>query len=118
MKICSNHKDYEVPLIYTYAWMYYEYWCPFCGCHEGMLGAGENVKETVKLKKRLAIYKKATGEYRHAMGVLVCCSTGWEGVQTKPEYLPEKEKERLKKIREKGWELNKKAEELKLTPNK
>ena len=51
MKICSNHRDYEVPLIYTFAWNYNEYWCPYCGCHEGMMGAGEEVEETEELKK-------------------------------------------------------------------
>ncbi len=112
MKICSSHGEYQVPLIYTFSWSYYEFWCPFCDKHEGMMGAGEEVEETEELKKRSQLYEKATEKYRHAMGVLVCSSTEWEGVQTKPEDLPEKEKERLKKIREKGWELNKKIEDL------
>ena len=113
MKICSSHRDYEVPLICTFSWPYNEFWCPYCNKHEGMMGAGEDVEETEELKKRLELYKEATKEYRHAMGVKVCVSTLWDGVQTKPEDLPEEEKERLKKIREKGWELNQKAEDLK-----
>ena len=112
IRICSSHRDYEVPLIWTFSWNNYEYWCPYCDEHEGALGAGEIVEETEVLKKRLELYKKATKEYVHAMGVAVCVSTLWEGEQTKPKDLPEKEKERLKKIREKGWKLNKKIEDL------
>ena len=112
MRICSAHGDYKVPLIYTFAWNYYEFWCPYCGNHYGFLGAGEEVKETEKLKKRLELYKKATKEYRHAMGILVCSSTEWKGVQTKPEDLPEEEKNRLAEVR-KTWKLNQKAEDLK-----
>ena len=57
------------------------------------------------------LYEKATKEYRHAMGVLVCASTEWNGVQTKPEDLPQEEKDRLAKLR--TWKLNVKAEDLK-----
>ena len=113
MKICSSHRDYEVPLIYTFSWRYNEYWCPYCDKYEGMMGAGEDIEETKELKKRLKLYEEATKEYRHAIGVLVCCSTEWKRVQTKPDDLPEKEKERLSNIRKKGWELNIKAEDLK-----
>ncbi|KKK89056.1 hypothetical protein LCGC14_2736900, partial [marine sediment metagenome] len=63
MKICSEHRDYEVPLIYTYSWAYNEYWCPYCDKHEGMMGAGEEVPETDELNKRLELYKEATKEY-------------------------------------------------------
>lgn len=117
MKICSEHRQdenyYEVPLIWTYSWAYNEYWCPYCGKHEGMLGAGMDVKDTNELKKRKKLYEKATKEYRHAVGVSVCSGTTWKGEMIKPEDLPDEEKLRLKKIREKGWKLNVKAEELK-----
>lgn len=111
MKICSSHQDYQVPLVSTMAWNYSEYWCPYCDKHEGMMGAGENVGETEELEKRGELYKKATEEYRHAIGVLVCVSTEWKGVQTKPEDLPQEEKDRLAKLR--TWKLNVKAEDLK-----
>ncbi len=113
MIICSNHQEYQVPLIYTFSWAYNEYWCPYCDKHEGMMGAGENVEETEELKKRSELYEKATEEYRNSMGILICESTEWEGEQTKPEDLPEEEKKRLQKIRDKGWELNVKVEDLK-----
>ena len=113
MKICSSHRDYEVPLIFTFAWNYNEYWCPYCDKHEGAMGAGEEVEETTELKKRLKLYEEATKDYRHAMAMLVCSSTDWKGVQTKPEDLPEEEKNRLKEVRKKGWKLNIKIEDLK-----
>lgn len=108
MIICSNHQDYKVPLISTMAWNSYEFWCPYCDKHEGMLGAGESVDEIKELKKRLKSYLKATSDYRHAMGVLVCAETQWEGEYIKPENLPQEEKDRLEKLRH--WELNKKIE--------
>ncbi len=122
---CLNHVDrdllkqeainrnYEVPLIYTFSWNYYEYWCPYCDTHEGMMGAGENVEETKELKKRLKLFEEVTKDYIHAMGVLGCFSTKWKEEQIKPEDLPKEEKDRLQTIRDKGWELNKKVEDLK-----
>ena len=112
MRICLKHQEYEVPLIWTFSWKYNEYWCPYCDVHEGAMGAGEGVPDSNELKKRLELYEKATEEYRNAMGIAICSSTLWEEVQTKPEDLPEEEKERLKKIREKGWKLNIKIEDL------
>lgn len=111
MKICSNHQDYLVPLIWTYSWNGAEYWCPYCDSHNGMLDVEVDHKFTEELEKRLKLYEKATEDYRHAMGVLVCASTEWKGVQTKPQDLPQEEKDRLAKLR--NWELNVKAEDLK-----
>ncbi len=113
MKICFSHRNYEVPLIYTYSWAYNEYWCPYCDMHEGMMGAGVDVTKTKELEDRLKLYKKATEEYMHAVGVSACSGTTWKGEMIKPEDLPDEEKERLKKIREKGWKLNMKIEDLK-----
>ncbi len=112
MRICSNHQEYQVPLIWTFSWNSYEYWCPYCDKHEGALGAGERVEETDELKERLELFEKATKEYVHAMGVKVCSSTEWKGVQTEPKDLPDEEKERLQKLRDKGWKLNVKVEDL------
>ncbi len=113
MIICRNHIEYQVPLIWTFAWNGAEYWCPYCGSHTGAMGGGDKIEETEELKKRLELYEKATKEYINAIGVPTCVSTEWEGVQTKPEDLPEEEKERLSKIRKEGWKLNIKVEDLK-----
>ena len=112
VKICSNHQYYKVPLIYTYAWNNYEYWCPFCGCHEGMLGAGDDVDDTEELKKRGKSYEKATEEYLHARSTLICSETKWEEKWIKPSELPEAEKKRLFELQD-SWKLNRKVEEIK-----
>ena len=109
MKICSDHQDYQVPLIYTYAWNGFEYWCPFCGKHEGMLGAGKDVEDTEELKNRIELYNIATLEFLSARCTLICAETMWRGERIKPIELPEEEIARLKKLCE-TWELNKKVE--------
>ena len=40
MKICDRHDEYEVPLIWTFAFSGCEYWCPYCGNKGGMMGTG------------------------------------------------------------------------------
>jgi len=72
IKICSRHSEYKVPLIYTFAFPHYEYWCPYCGAVEGMLGAGKNVDVTEVLIGRRAIYEKASKVYLSANGKLCC----------------------------------------------
>ena len=113
MIICSDHQDYQVPLIYTYAWNGAEYWCPYCNCHLGMLEAREDVEETEELKKRLKLFKKATEEFRGARGTLICAETGWKGEWVKPKDLPKEEIERLQKIVKIAWKENIKIEDLK-----
>lgn len=43
IKICDNHEK-QVPLLWTFKFDGYEYWCPYCGYKCGMLGAGKTVK--------------------------------------------------------------------------
>ena len=57
IKICDRH-DYQMPLIWTFAFNSTEYWCPYCGRKEGMLGAGEDVPFTWKLWNRYIKYKR------------------------------------------------------------
>ena len=112
MRICSYHQDYETPLIWTYAFRGAEYWCPYCGFSGGMLGSGDAIEETEELKKRLEIYEKLSEDYLHAHGTTYCIETMWKGERVKLGDLPEEEKQRLAKIREEGWKLNIKAEDL------
>ena len=112
IKICTAHQDYQVPLIYTFSWNHYEYWCPYCDVHEGMMGAGKDVQITKTLLDRKALYKKLTEDYIHAMGVAVCSATTWKGEVISPTDLPQEEKTRLAEIR-KAWTFMKKAEEIK-----
>jgi len=113
MKICSHHKNYKVPLIWTFAWNGYECWCPYCDGHWDMFGSGMKTQETEELKNRLELYKEATAEYRGARGTLICEKTMWKKEYIKPSELPKEEIERLNKIVEKGWKLNIKIEDLK-----
>jgi len=112
IKICNNH-DYKVPLIWTFAFMGAEYWCPYCGFEGGMLGSGKNVKKTKKLKIKRREYYKATKEYLHAHAVTYATGTKWEGETIHPNELPQEEKKRLEEIRETGWKLETKVEDIK-----
>ena len=109
IKICLGHEEYQVPLIFTFAWDNCEYWCPYCGCHGGMLGAGEQVSKTPELTKRKEAYTKATEEYLNARCILICSKTEYKGKRIKPSELPKEELERLRKIAT-SWELKKKIE--------
>lgn len=103
IKICSNHEEYQVPLLWTFAFRGAEFWCPFCGRSEGMLGAGEDVEETEDLIKRREIYKTRTAVYLDAIGTEICASLMYEGERISPEELPQEEKDRLSIIRKTGW---------------
>lgn len=99
--ICKGHQEYQVPLIWTFAFNGYEWWCPFCGAKGGMLGTGKEVEKTKVLDGRLKKYEELSKDYLHAMGVLSCAETKYNGKWIKPEDLPKGEKKRLAKIREK-----------------
>lgn len=113
IRICNNHQNYPTPLIWTFAFSGAEYWCPYCGKQEGMLGAGELVENTGELKKREEAYKKLYREYCHAHGVTSASLTEWEGKDIPPSELPEEEKNRLAKIRQLSWKPNIKVEDVK-----
>ena len=112
IKICDNHSGYEVPLIWTFAFMGCEYWCPYCGFKGGMLGSGHDVEITDKLKIRLEKYKKFSNLYLNAKKNFVCYKTEWMGKYLKPSDLPEKEKNRLRKIID-DWKYHIKIENQK-----
>ncbi len=112
MKICPNHQNYKVPLIWTFAFPHKEYWCPYCGYTVGMLGIGDSINVTKAVTKRLSLYEKFSVDFIHATGVLSCCETTWKGERIKPQDLPKKEKQRLAKIRE-NWKYKIKLEKTK-----
>ena len=99
IKICARHQDYRVPLIWTFAFMGAEYWCPYCGFTGGVFGSGIQVNKTPELIKRKESYEESTKEYLHAQGTTYCSETKWNGKFIKPGDLPQEEKEKLKKIR-------------------
>jgi hypothetical protein len=66
IKICSQHQDYQVPLIWTFAFIGAEYWCPHCGNTSGMMGAGESVPITPELVALLQTFTRLSHPYLHA----------------------------------------------------
>lgn len=105
MKICANHTDYEVPLIWTFAFPGAEYWCAYCGNSTGMLGEYEDVEETRDLLKRLKKYEKRSRKFLHANASLVADSIKYEGKRITPDDLPQEEKDKDQKIRDE-WEYH------------
>lgn len=110
IKICENH-DYEVPLIYTFAFIGAEYWCPYCGYTGGMFGSGKDVKVTEKLMGRLYLYKQHSKAMLDATGGLICCARKLNGGKIKPENYPENMRKELVEMA-KNWEYNKRATSL------
>ncbi len=110
IRICSNHDDYQVPLIWTYAFNGCEYWCPYCGFTGGMMGSGDLFPETEELVERKNKYKELSLEYLDALSTLGCSSLEFEGKRISPNDLPEIEKDRLKNAID-SWKDNVKLTE-------
>lgn len=98
IKICRRHQDRPTPLIWTFAFDGAEYWCPACGCNEGMMGAGEDVEETPELKQSLKDWKKKTKKFLEARSTLVCHRLKYKGEYIKPSELPKKVLDKKRKI--------------------
>ena len=63
MIVCN---ECGIPLVWTFHWAYYEYYCLGCGGHWGMLGAGKRIKSTPELEKQSKYLRKlwkALGHY-------------------------------------------------------
>ena len=95
---CCNRHDENVQLVWTFAFPGAEYWCPYCGAHYGMMGAGEVRELTFAERREMIKYRKIGKEYLNAMSTFNCSALMWEGKQITPDELPEEEKTRLKKI--------------------
>lgn len=98
IKVCSNHSEKQIPLIWTFAFPGAEYWCPYCGYTSGMFGAGENVPLTPELKIAAKEWGKRGKEFLSARSSLVCDMLKYKGKYIKPSELPKKEIEKRKKI--------------------
>jgi hypothetical protein len=95
--ICENH-DYQVPLIWTFAFIGAEYWCPYCGYVGGMLGAGKRVPKTVELVGRREIYSEYYKDYLHAHGLGYCTSTLIDNIRVKRENFSQEMRETVDKF--------------------
>lgn len=100
--ICSSHPEYPTQLIWTFAFPYAEWWCPACGKHEGMLGAGKDVKWTWAIHHRYLKHKKASRKYLRANGVLNCSRFKYRGKWIEPVNMPDKAKIYYRK-QSKSW---------------
>jgi hypothetical protein len=98
IRICKDHQDeLQTPLIWTFAFRFNEYWCPYCGKNEGMLGAGEKVKSTPELRNRLISFRKLSEDFLDANCAQVCVSMEWEGKTITYDQLPQEEKDKKQK---------------------
>lgn len=93
--ICGSHEYYQVPLIWTFAFPGWEYWCPYCGGGGGMLGTGTRVQNTPELETRLNRYTDASKDFLKYNALLCCEKTKWNDEWISPENLPQEEKDRL-----------------------
>ena len=75
IKVCPKC---QTPLIWTFCFPYCEYFCLNCGYKHGMLGAGEDIKLTKKLKLKKdivdSIWKQLYGKGRLLPTGLFGCS--------------------------------------------
>lgn len=91
IRICSDHQNRErVPLIWTFAFNGAEYWCPGCGNTYGMLGAGDTVTSTSKLRERLENYKLESRQFLKAKSLLICYKTKYCGQWITFAEMPER----------------------------
>ncbi len=103
ISICSGHQEYQVPMIWTFAFPGAELWCPYCGHGTGSpFGDDVEVAYTDLLGDRQKAYKKFTEEFLDAVSTLSCSQTEWKGEMIAPIDLPDEEKVRLKEISE-NW---------------
>ncbi len=98
IRICTNHQDYIVPMIWTYAFPGWERWCPYCGYGGGMLGTGDDAFETPELYLKNQFYEEYSYEFLNARGTLCCSKTLWKGKMIPPTELPKEEIERLREL--------------------
>ena len=68
VRVCSDHQDYQVPLLWTFAFPGAEYWCPYCGHIHGMLGAGTIVLGNQDILERGHKYKEMSKDFLISYG--------------------------------------------------
>lgn len=102
IRICPRHQHYKVPLIWTFAFPYKEYWCPYCGYTHGMLGAGIEVDWDYRLENKLERYKKFSKAFLHATSLTCCARTRYKREWILPNALPKKSKQYYARVR-KNW---------------
>jgi hypothetical protein len=99
MYVCSDHEDFLVPLLPTFAFGNgCKYWCPYCNkIYEKGISL-KNVETTEELEERYEKYKDHVKPYINAMGIKQWTSVVYAGKRIKPKDLPKEEIARLKSI--------------------
>ena len=104
MKVCDNgiHQR-QVPLIWTFAFMGCEYWCPVCGMAGGMFGTGKLVPITPDLDECLHDLETRSAEYLRARGKLIADRVEVDGVMVHRTEVPNHVYEAARKVVD-SWE--------------
>ena len=89
IKICRNHQERQTPLIFTMAFPGAEYWCPWCGAVEGMMGAGESVAETEELRRTRDDDAALAAPYIRAVSCRTASGVKHNDEWIKPRDLPD-----------------------------
>ena len=87
--VCDCHKK-DVQLIWTFAFPYKEFWCPYCGATYGMMGAGRNAKWNWKIHNEYVNNLKRSRKFLRANGALCCSKFKYRGEWIEPSDMPEK----------------------------
>lgn len=113
MLICSGHKEYPTPLIFTFCFLEAEYWCPYCGRKSGMFDGGHlSLAPTIslslrkKLQNRHDRFKALAMPFMEAAGIRICSSLEWpkgSGQQVKPRDLPSDVLDAFGRVADKGF---------------
>jgi len=112
--ICKKHPEYEVPLIFTFAFPGKDYWCAFCGETDEMFG-GRRVERSQELDRRLETYSAAwSGKFNYLHGVGANYSVArmtWKGRLVRLEDLPVKVIEAFEAL-SRSWTAGVRAEDV------
>lgn len=87
--VCDCH-DKDVQLIWTFAFPYKEFWCPYCGATYGMMGAGRNAKWNWRIHNEYVENLRKSGNFLRANETLCCARFKYKGEWIKPSEMPEK----------------------------
>lgn len=94
--ICDCKAPFEIPLMWTFVFKGFEFWCPYCG--KSHKDAPKKVKNTDELQKRLELYKKHSENYLDAKSTQMCAGMRLYGKWVSQEKLPEDFKEKARKV--------------------
>lgn len=63
IRCCGEHLEYPVPVIFTFKWDYFEYWCPLCGRKYEFFDGFKYYPDSEILKKRIKFFEEMSKDY-------------------------------------------------------